>query len=392
MARSSSRPSTRKFWQAAQSLQSGFSRQGLYWLLRSGLVTGRKEPGGFLLPTVTLMLLVLSLVVGTLVFRTFNRTAEVIGQRQQRALYNAATPAIDRAKLKLEYLFEEAGLSTPPSDADLVTELENTALYDLKAQGTTSAETRLDLNGDGALDSAWRYNTDIDGDGDNEVVAYSILTRSQSVDGTIGLENDDAAKAAALVVRNGPINLQDRGTDCSNVSDSAYAAWEPVTSSDLRKAVQVHAVVLDVNAAGTGVDNAVTATLEMQQDRQASLGNRWGAWFRNDLELHPTSTGFRWNGAIHTEGSFMMHNDPTLYLVSSPSSCIYTRSESEVSMAAWDLNGDGATDFQGQFLAGRIETNTSDGGAIVDAYVPAPNLSGSGENRVTITPNTSGTN
>jgi len=76
------------------------------------------------LPTVTLMLLVLSLVVGTLVFRTFNRTAEVIGQRQQRALYNAATPAIDRAKLKLEYLFGESNLPTPPSDAALVERTE----------------------------------------------------------------------------------------------------------------------------------------------------------------------------------------------------------------------------------------------------------------------------
>lgn len=386
MSQSSSRSSVQKFWQAATDLQSGMSPQGLYWLLRGGLLTRSREPEGFLLPTVTLMLLVLSLVVGTLVFRTFNRTAEVIGQRQQRALYNAATPAIDRAKLKLEYLFGESNLPTPPSDAALLTELNKKALYDLKAQGTTSAETRLDLNQDGKADTAWRYTTDVDGDGDTEVVAYSILTQSQNGTGTVTLASTDATKAAALVVRNGPINLQDRGSDCSNVAASPYAAWESVSSSDLRKAIQVHAVVLDTNTAGDGVENSVTATLEMQQDRQSDLGNRWGAWFRNDLELHP-GVSFRWNGAMHTEGSFLMYDNPTLFLVSSPASCIYNRSASELSMGNWDPGKDGTVDFQGQFLIGKIEGDnlgSATNNAIVDAYVPAPEQSGSGNNRITI--------
>jgi len=386
MSQSSSRSSVRKFWQAATALQSGVSPQGLYWLLRGSLVTRSREPGGFLLPTVTLMLLVLSLVVGTLVFRTFNRTAEVIGQRQQRALYNAATPAIDRAKLKLEYLFGESNLPTPPSDAALLSELNKRALYDLKAQGTTSAETRLDLNQDGKADTAWRYTTDVDGDGDTEVVAYSILTQSQNGTGTVTLASADATKAQALVVRNGPINLQDRGSDCSNVAASPYAAWESVSSSDLRKAIQVHAVVLDTNTAGDGVENSVTATLEMQQDRQSDLGNRWGAWFRYDLELHP-GPAFRWNGSMHTEGSFMMYDNPTLFLVSSPASCIYNRSASELSMGNWDPGKDGTVDFQGQFLIGKIEGDnlgSATNNAIVDAYVPAPEQSGSGNNRITI--------
>ncbi|MGA1356162.1 MAG: hypothetical protein ACO35Q_05740, partial [Prochlorothrix sp.] len=397
MSRSSSRSSVRKLWQAATDLQSGMSPQGLYWLLRGSLVTRSREPGGFLLPTVTLMLLVLSLVVGTLVFRTFNRTAEVIGQRQQRALYNAATPAIDRAKLKLEYLFTEAALPTPPSDADLIEELAKST-YDLKAQGMVEQdEVRLDLNGDGVVDNAWRYLTDVDGDGDQELVAYSILTQANYVEkdadgnitNTISLDSNDEDKAQALVVRNGPINLQDRGSDCSNVAASPYAAWESVTSSDLRKAIQVHAVVLDLNDAQDGVDNAVTATLEMQQDRQSDLGNRWGAWFRYDLELHP-GFAFYWNGAMHTEGSFLMYNNPVLHLVSSPESCIYNRSASEISMATWDPDKDGEIDFQGQFLIGKVEgdNNPATGQtAIVDAYVPAPGQSGGTDNRIVISKN-----
>ncbi|WP_353259927.1 hypothetical protein, partial [Prochlorothrix hollandica] len=68
MTRYSSRSAIRKFWQTAQSVQSGVSRQGLYWLLRSGLVAGRKtSTQGFILPTVTLLLLMVSLVVGMLV-------------------------------------------------------------------------------------------------------------------------------------------------------------------------------------------------------------------------------------------------------------------------------------------------------------------------------------
>ncbi|TAF50079.1 MAG: hypothetical protein EAZ61_13355, partial [Oscillatoriales cyanobacterium] len=52
-----------------------------------------------------MLLLVMSLVVGGILIRTFNRTQQAITQREAIEIYNDATPAIDRAKAKLEYMF-----------------------------------------------------------------------------------------------------------------------------------------------------------------------------------------------------------------------------------------------------------------------------------------------
>ena len=62
---------------------------------------------GFVLPTAIMLLLVMSLVVGGILIRTFNRTQQAITQREAVEIYNDATPAVDRAKAKLEYLFQK---------------------------------------------------------------------------------------------------------------------------------------------------------------------------------------------------------------------------------------------------------------------------------------------
>ncbi|MGA1133568.1 MAG: hypothetical protein ACO31I_15155, partial [Prochlorotrichaceae cyanobacterium] len=331
-------------------------RNQLYWLVRSAYVT-RQHEDGFILPTVTMLLLMVSLVIGLLVSRTYSRTAQVIGDRQQTALYNAATPAIDRAKAKLEYVFEQAGLSALPSDNDLEQELLKDR-YDLPDQSNAEAEERIDVDGDGDLDNAWIYETDVDGNGTLETVAYSILSNASNndvdIDGdgaadTVEIEDPDADKAKAQVVRNGPINL-DASTKCPNTQGTPVAGWESTTdSSQLRKALQVHAIVFDDSS-----NNSVSATLEMQQDRQAELGNKWGAWFRYDIVGSPFAR-FNFNGAMHTEGSIALapfdNTSPGsfLYLVSSPNSCIYNVAASEVSVGSRNQDDDGF-DFQGQVL------------------------------------------
>ena len=60
-----------------------------------------------MLPTVALLLVMLGLVVGALIFRTGTRTEQIIGERQEKVIVNAASPAIDRAKSKLEQLFDD---------------------------------------------------------------------------------------------------------------------------------------------------------------------------------------------------------------------------------------------------------------------------------------------
>ena len=79
-------------------------------LLRLALVSNRRRryaTGGFVLPTTVLLILVVSLTTGALTYRAFNSSNRTIGETQNRVIYNAATPAVDRARAKLDYLFDD---------------------------------------------------------------------------------------------------------------------------------------------------------------------------------------------------------------------------------------------------------------------------------------------
>ena len=351
-------------------------------LLRSWYRLSRQfrfSQAGFVLPAVTVLLLIMSVVVGSLLFRSFSRTTQVIAEREQQVIYNAATPAIDRAKAKLEYLFQEdsrlpGGL---PADDRLESMLlnegsngvpridENNNIADgFQNPYLLPDETRLDIDGDGDQDNAWSFELDTNGDGEAETVAYSILLRTASGDGSINRTNSDNAKAPELVVRNGPINLiSSTASACDDISRSPEAGWDPVNGAVVRRAFQVTALVIGGNEV-----NRTVATLEMQQDRQADQGNRWGAWFRNDLEIFPGPT-FRWNGAIHTEGNLIVGGDSVrAYLISSPASCLYTRDSSAVTIGG---NSDGTTPpFLGQMINGTIKDNNYSGNSQFDLHGP----------------------
>ncbi len=356
------RRALKQFVRLTTTLRHTIGRQTVYWSLRANLVT-RNPQAGFVLPTVTLLLLVTSLVVGMLVFRSFNRTAQVIGNRQQQVLFTAATPAIDRAKAKLEYLFRQDNLPALPSDTNILDKLANDTTY------TLPDETRVDLDGNTSTkENAWTYRFNSDGRTPQTVV-YSILTRSFgcpnnaatcTTANAIGITNNsDQAKARAFVVRNGPINVTGGGSNpnCPDPSLSPNAAWATVQGSALRKALQIDAFVRNDQ---TGA----TTTLEFQQDRQTNQGNKWGAWFRYDLEIFP-GPRFNWNGAMYTSGNLIAQRNTTglaLYPISSPFSCVYSADASEVVINQTDLNRDGdpndTGEFQGQILVGQVGSNT----------------------------------
>jgi len=123
----------------------------------------------------------------------------------------------------------------------------------------------------------------------------------------------------------------------------------------LRKNFQINAVVFKSNAI-----NQPATTLELQQDRQVDRGNKWGAWFRYDLEIHP-GAAFNWNGAIHTEGNvFFGTNNFRAYLISSPSSCLYGQNgmdASEISVTRQVDQSNNPT-FLGQIVSGAIQENS----------------------------------
>ena len=384
----------REMQQVSQSANQSLLR----WALRNLMLAEQQQKqfagSGFVLPTAMLLLLVTSLVVGAMVFRTSQRTNSVIAGRQEQVIYNAATPAIDRAKAKLEVLFDKSKetriTGVVPAELDLRRALRNDGTgvaQKLDAGGnefyTLPGETRLDIGNaqrpgtpvepDNGPDNAWYYRTDLDGDGtDDATVAYSIIfevPEDANNDGEIKDELaklDDAAilaRANALQVRTGPYSPNaNANSACQGVDIPAGApGWFPDVddTSTLRKNFQVNAIVVP-----DGGGNNTISTLEFQQDRRFDRGNKWGAWFRNDLEIHP-GPAFRWNGAMHTEGSLIVGNTSfTSFLVSSPASCLDIEESSTVSTTERIDPATETVSFQGQFLTGITADNNTGGGSV----------------------------
>jgi len=393
--------STRKFIRAIQTTSSQLiravrntTRSLVQWLLRGLLRLGQQTGygrAGFVLPTTVLLIMVVLLTVGSIVFRTYTRTNETISERQQRVIYNAATPAIDRARAKLEFLFDAEREPRYPGGVPSENVLLGLMLNNGATIGNTtiptfpggtdpytfSDERRLNIgtsyNGDTAgLDNAWRYRTDTDGDGNlDATVVYSITMRLDDTN-QLALATDARIqnRAQNLRVRNTPLSASTQGNPACAAGGAVVPqqGWIPAqnNSSILYKNFQVDAYVLP-DAAGQPV-----STLEMQMDRQVSRGNKWGAWFRNDLEVFP-GPRFNWNGAMHTEGSLMVAGGSFYgYMISDPDSCLYTQDASEVTIAEYPPVVDGAGTvvtprFQGQFIAASMRDDPGSGNRFQDA-------------------------
>lgn len=425
--------SDRKLARAVRTLIRQISRLSrsmtkalMTWLLRLALVSQRRRryaTGGFVLPTTVLLILVVSLTTGALTYRAFSSSTRTIGETQNRVIYNAATPAVDRARAKLDYLFDvEKDPRLPsgvPSGGLLTAMLLNTpvdadgngaVIGGVKAPGraTTTGkpdgadpytfpdEGRLDINGDDKADNAWGFRADTDGDGRKDAtVVYSLIFSTPANQAAL-LSLSDQSKAVGDVdkdgkpdkldpddtqpvplVRSGPLSNA-RASGCGNSSATGKSkveqGWyqDPNNTSILRKNFQIDALVIPDGKGTPGTAATVPAalsTLELQQDREVSRGNKWGAWFRNDLEIYPGKQ-FNWNGAMHTEGSLIAGNGNfTAYLVSAPKSCLFYESASEISITKTPEK----KPFVGLVLSGQFRTDGEDGAAnTIHIHKPAP--------------------
>jgi len=386
----------KQFWQLSRNASRKLSR----WLARNLLKNDRRQRrlgaarAGFVMPTVIMLLLVLTLVVGAILFRTGSRTNQVMSQRDAQIIYNAATPAIDRAKAKLEYLFTKetrlpAGV---PSESVLTSILINDGQNGVPAVGSNPYklpdETPIDINpgiNPPGNDIAWTFQVP-DNDGNpatNQTVAYSIIFKAQIPDPAApnnsvidartysGLTTKQ--KANQLIVRNGPISTTGAiSTDCAvRLKAAPEAGWDLVSQASLRKTFQVTAVVVSNKPS-----NRTISTLEFQQDRELARGNKWGAWFRYDLEIFP-GPEFKWNGAMHTEGSLIVGGSSVKsYLISSKDSCLYNPSSNSVVSVTRIVNDPVRPNFYGQVVSGRVYNNDVGGSSAFHIYGTLPISSG----------------
>jgi hypothetical protein len=375
MAKRMSIATLKRWWRntRTQSYQavSGWLRSVLRPLFRS-VQQPQNSRSGFVLPTAALLLLVVSLVIAAVLLRTINRTEQVMGQRQEKALYNAATPAVERAKAKIEYMFtQDTRLPAKvPSQEQLLSMMLNNGKQGIRALPTADNpyllkdEKPIKVNG---LDvPAWSYREDSNGDGKEDLtVAYSVTWLIEDSEAGYEALKDTreqavAARAKKMHVRSGPA-VAEENKDCPTPEGQRIErGWfkDPVSSAILNKNFQIDAFAISDD------ENGTVATLEVQQDRRANRANKWGAWFRNDLEIFPGPT-FNWNGAMYTNGSVFVGRPTgsrvsvTAFLVSSPKSCVYLSGadQSEIIMADPKEDEATRTDYQGQVVSGLINTD-----------------------------------
>lgn len=314
--------------------------QLVYWLTRSFLVTNRRHrsQAGFVLPTIAMMLMVLALVVTAVLFRTFTRSTQVIEIGQKQQVINAATPAIDRARAKLEYLFTmdsriPAGI---PDEKVLESMLLNDGSNDVPILNpdpyTFPGEQRVDIGGENGNkpDNVWKFQAK-----DGTEIIYGIASRAERGEGRnlVSIDprsknarflSNDQEKANNWLVRNGPIVTTSSSNNprCPTSGGDSPAGWFGDNDVLVFKNFQTFAFA----KGGTDTKPAI-ATLEYQQDRSFERGNKWGAWFRYDIEIYP-GPRFRWNGAIHTEGNIYAQSNTGFrsYLISSRASCFFNPS------------------------------------------------------------------
>jgi hypothetical protein len=355
----------RKIYQSLYSFYTTL-RKKLFWLLRTFLVNKNRQRhktanAGFVLPTVAMVSLVVVLLTVTILFRSFERSKSASNVRVNEAVLKAATPAVDRARAKINKLFQDSQLprATPNDKAleDALTgkytdaankEREKTDAY------TFGDETPLILSSGGQeLRSAWRYPVDTDNNGKfdsytvygiyfkNPPVADGKYTKARSpveartppmVAGKLtGGCEDIVGTSATLVGATGWTNINGK----LKKSFYVYAATVPITDKN---------VVGDFEAYKGG--NKGFSAIEYQQDRvQLPLVNN-AVVYEDDIALAP-GTDFNLNGRIITNSNFITGGvgqaKVNLYQVSSPNSCFYEDDNAKI-IVGGNIGGGGFTD------------------------------------------------
>ncbi|NER48716.1 MAG: hypothetical protein F6J92_18870 [Symploca sp. SIO1A3] len=357
------------------------TKQLMQLLLRSLLVLGRRSRrarAGFVLPTVVMVSLVVILLTTAIMIRSFDRTRNASNYRVNQAVLNASEPALERAKRKLDKLFESPNLRGTPAELNLNSELQPTwdaINNEVDDQFTFADETRLelafDINGSNAIDNvptaalidkeqitnAWRFPVDTDNDGLlDSFTLYSILFRSPSRNANGEFDR----QRNPLEARTPPMDEGSAGGACAAAFGTSASLvggsdWYQ-SGGNLKKSFFIHVATvpitdldnpgdLGINAADVGnyetfTGNRGFSALEYQQDRIQIPPANNAILYEDDLTVFAGSA-FRVNGRVFTNsnlfGLSFANNDPNrnihLFQVSSPASCFYQPENGKVVVA-----------------------------------------------------------
>ncbi|MEH2061534.1 MAG: hormogonium polysaccharide biosynthesis protein HpsA [Nostoc sp.] len=333
------------FKQISKQFLSAINKQ-LIWLLRTCFGTPRRrgsENAGFLLPTVAMVLIVVVLLTAAILFRSFERSKNASNVRVNEAVLNAAAPAIDRARAKLDKLFDDRRLPrATPSD----TALESTLKTNLN-EYTFGDETQLNLNYTDpnatptvqtALPTAWMFPIDTNNNGKFDTYTlYGIYFRNPPISGGTYSRARNPLEARTPPMTSGSISNGCQDTLGTSATLVGSTGWFNIASK-LKKSFFVYTANVPITNPNpptnyeTFKGNKGFSGLEYQQDRiQLPLVNN-AVVFDDDVELVPGPT-FNLNGRILTNSNFLTGSGfqfVTLYQVSSKDSCFYDEDNAKI--------------------------------------------------------------
>jgi hypothetical protein len=333
-----------------------------FWLFRTFLVSRRKTNSanaGFVLPTVVMVGLVVVLLTTAILFRSFERSKNASNVRVNEITLKAAAPALDRARAKIEKLFEDPQLprATPTDKALYDTfvgpddDLKSTKIDDY----TFKDEVLLELtSGTQKLRSAWMYPVDTDNNGKfDSYVLYGVYfknpevingkyTRARNsleartppmISGTVSAGCEDIlGTSATLVGGTGWFNINGK------LKKSLFVYTATVPISDINNIPSEYSTKKDKFEKYQG--NKSFSALEYQQDRiQLPLVNN-AVLYEDDIELTP-GPSFNLNGRIFTNSNFLVGGTTgiKLHQVSSPASCFYEDDNGKIFIGGNLANG-----------------------------------------------------
>jgi len=370
----------RQIWQLSRTA----TKKLMSLILRGLFVFGRRSrfsDAGFVLPTVVMVLLVLVLLTSAILFRSFDRSKNASNIRASQASIAAASPAIERAKAKIDKLFDDPRLPrATPSEVSLYNVIKTNEQY------TFGDETRLkiafDINENGGIDTlnatdsprneetsttAWRFPVDTDNNGQfDSYTIYGIYLRNPPRNST----GDFARQRNPLETRTPPMENVVADPNCAAAQGTSASLvgsgdWYK-SGSKLKKAFYVYTVTVPITqnpdrAADEEIyqGNRGFTALEYQQDRgRVPLTNN-AVVYEDDLEITP-GAGIKLNGRVMTNGNLLVgtRNAPSpveFYQVSSQDSCFYQEENAKILVG-------------GNVAIGGIEGNTGFSGVNVDLF------------------------
>jgi type II secretory pathway pseudopilin PulG len=350
---------TKKLIKSAQRLirnvfQLGktLTKQVMNWLLRNLFVLRRhpnSSQAGFVLPTVIMVMLVVTLLTTAILFRSFDRAKNASNVRVNEATLNAATPALDRARAKIEAVLADPTLPrSTPADSEIRRVIQDPDKYrfgdeiQLKLKDSGSGEERL---------SAWRFPVDTDNNGKfDSFTVYSVLYETPP-----GLINNSSERKQrnSLEARSGPMSTGSNNPVCAaaeGTSASLVGSGGWVNAGGiLKKSFFVYVANVPItdldDVRGTISDpdqyeayqkgNKGFSALELQADvPQVPLSNN-AVVYEDDVEIFAGSD-FILNGRIFTNSNLFVfepaNNNPEIKFrqVSSPYSCFYEEENSKI--------------------------------------------------------------